>query len=487
MSSSSKGAGMSQADVLNLSVATGPDIVASYLEEPLLLFGSGGVHLDPRAGIAGFGPYSLGLSTHPATVRVGLVGAAEHIETARLWLERAAEGITGDKTNPSFPGFAEDRGFFSTLKFDDLWDAQISQTEMATVLGVRGQRDRFEAAVELYTEKIRLVAERDQPPDYLILTESDEFVQRCGVADFFDKDVGAVHRDFRRAMKAAAMKFRVPTQLLRQRTMEGRDPTAPAKIAWNYCTGLYYKAGGFPWVPRGLEPGTCFIGVSFYRPLGSRSTLQTSLVQAFNEYGDSLILRGHEFDWDPDREGSRSPHLNEEPAARLVDLALDRYELENGTPARRVVVQKSSQYWPQEREGFVGRLSERVQRFDLLSLDTRQSNVRLITTTKYPPLRGTRFKIGDLDYLYTTGFIPALREFHGVHVPSPIQISDHVGQDTSRTDLLREILLLTKLNWNSAMFCGKLPVTLKFAGLVGEIMKEVSPEDAPLPQFKFYI
>jgi hypothetical protein len=53
--------------------------------------------------------------------------------------------------------------------------------------------------------------------------------------------------------------------------------------------------------------------------------------------------------------------------------------------------------------------------------------------------------------------------------------------------LLREILLLTKLNWNSAMFCGKLPVTLKFAGLVGEIMKEVSLADAPLPQFKFYI
>jgi hypothetical protein len=55
-----------------------------------------------------------------------------------------------------------------------------------------------------------------------------------------------------------------------------------------------------------------------------------------------------------------------------------------------------------------------------------QSTVRLITTSKYPPLRGTRFTVGDLDYLYTTGYIATLNEFHGVHVPAPLQVSDHV-------------------------------------------------------------
>lgn len=29
----------------------------------------------------------------------------------------------------------------------------------------------------------------------------------------------------------------------------------------------------------------------------------------------------------------------------------------------------------------------------------------------YPPMRGTAFSIGDLDYLYTTGFISELHEF----------------------------------------------------------------------------
>lgn len=478
---------MSRAEVLKLPVAAVPVIDASYLQEPLLTFAGGGLHVDPRAGIAGFGPHSLGTPTHPAIVRVGIIGTAEMIGTARTWLEGAASGVRGDKTNPSFPGFASDRGFFSALKFDGAWDVLISQTEMTSLLDTRRQRERFDAAVDLYSSKLGLLAERDHPPDYVILTISDEFLRRCGTSDYFDSELGAVHRDFRRALKAAAMRYRLPTQLLRQQTMEGRDRTAAAKIAWNYCTGLYHKAGGFPWAPAGIEPGTCFVGISFFRPLGSRNTLQTSLVQAFNEHGEGLILRGHEFEWHSEREGTRAPHLDDEQAARLIDMVLDRYEAENGAPARRVVVQKSSRFWPREREGFVGRLSDRVQRYDLVALETRQSHVRLITTTKYPPLRGTRFSVGDLDYLYTTGFIPALNEFHGVHVPSPIQISDHVGQDTPREQLLREILLLTKLNWNSASFCGKLPVTLRFAELVGEIMKEIPRDREPLPQFKFYI
>jgi hypothetical protein len=38
---------------------------------------------------------------------------------------------------------------------------------------------------------------------------------------------------------------------------------------------------------------------------------------------------------------------------------------------------------------------------------------------------------------------------HG-HVPSPLQVADHVG-DTAKADLLREIMTLTKMNWNSAL------------------------------------
>jgi hypothetical protein len=153
---------------------------------------------------------------------------------------------------------------------------------------------------------------------------------------------------------------------------------------------------------------------------------------------------------------------------------------------RRVVIHKTSRYWPDERSGFQAALGARVESFDLLALE-RQSNVRLLTTATYPPLRGTRFSVGDIDFVYTTGFVASLGEYHGVHVPSPIRVADHVHQDTPRENLLREVLTLTKMNWNWAGFGMKMPITLRFSELVGDVLREVPPDREPLPQFKYYV
>lgn len=72
-------------------------------------------------------------------------------------------------------------------------------------------------------------------------------------------------------------------------------------------------------------------------------------------------------------------------------------------------------------------------------------------------------------------------------MPAPLQVAYHIGQDTPGEVLLREVLALTKLNWNSAALGGLLPITIKFSRLVGEIMREVPRDREPLPKFKFYI
>jgi len=462
-------------------------IHCEYFAEPLLVFGNDGLHVDPKSGISRYGPRSYGLARHPDTIRVGLIGTAETIEKSTSWIQSNAKGVMGDEKHPEFPGYQADRGFSSTLQFDNNWVEQITQSDMEDVLRHRPLRDSFAAAVTLLEQKLRLLSERDQPPDYIVVGLPDDLLRRCKVVDYYDKNLGEAHRDLRRAFKAAAMKYRIPTQLLRQPTMEGKDRDNPSKIAWNFFTGLYFKAGGIPWGPTGLSPGTCYIGISFYRPLGSVfSQMETSLVQAFDEHGEGIVLRGHEVEWDPSKQGSRSPHLNEEQAHKLIDLVLDRYQQEMKQSPRRVVVHKTSQYWPAEHEGFRASLRKRVNRYDLLSLEP-QSSVRLITPSKYPPLRGTKFSVGTQDFIYTTGFISELGEFHSLHVPSPLRISHHVGQDTPRVELLREILILTKMNWNSARLGGLLPITVRFARLVGDILREVPPDRDPLPQFKFYI
>jgi hypothetical protein len=465
-------------------------IKSDYLGEPSLLFADGREHVDPKLGISRFGPKSYSPRRHhPASIRVGFIGSAETIAATRKWLSATSEGVAGDEKHPEFPGFMADRGFFSQLEFDNDWNAQLYRQEVDDLLDIRGSRQRFETLLGLMEEKLDLLSKKDQSPQYVAVALPDSIYKKCRVVDYRDSALGVVHRDLRRAFKAIAMKHQIPTQLVRQQTIDGREKDHPSKVAWNFFTGLYFKAGGSPWGPTDLAPGTCYAGIGFYRSLGCASpTMHTSLVQAFDEHGDGLILRGpDEIDWDPKEQGTRSPHLDEGQAANLIIHMLDRYQAEMKQTPQRVVIHKSSVFWPQEKAGFKKALKGRAQQFDLLSLDTRQSTVRLITANIYPPLRGTRFTVGDMDYLYTTGFIADLGQFHSLHVPSPIRVTDHIGQDTPREALLKEILVLTKMNWNSSRLGGKSPITLRFSDLVGEIMREIPRDRDPMPQFKFYM
>jgi hypothetical protein len=459
------------------------ELQASWLGEPLLRFADDGLHVDPRTGLARYGPRSLGTPRHRAQLRVGIIGTAEARDQAQQWLTDAARGVPGDETNPRFIGSSDGVGFQTVLAFNDSWTGIITRRELDDVITVRPQQERFELAVNLLEHKLRNLAP-DQPPDYVVVIPPDELVRRCRVANY-RQNGDLVHRDLRRAFKAAAMRYHLPTQMLRQQTFDGRDRTPPAKVAWNFFTGMYTKAGGYPWSPTDLEAGTCYLGIGFFRPLGEGSRMQASVVQAFDEHGEGLVLRGQDFEWDRQKMGTPSPHLGQDQAAELLDRALTRYRAERGHTPRRVVVHKTSRYWDAERAGLQEAARAHCDRLDLLALES-QSTFRVLPHNGYPALRGTRVEFGRLDYLYTGGFVPALGEFHGVHVPAPIRVADHIGHDTPRQQLLREVLTLTKLNWNSARLGMTSPITLRFASLVGEILRELGTRE-PLPQFKFYI
>src|SRR5438876_429852 len=120
------------------------------MDEPLIRFADGGRHVDPKSGIARFGPFSLNdPGRHPRLVKVGFIGSAELVEAAAQWLAGRAQGVDGDAANPEFPGFVPERGYASALTFADGWNVVLSQTEQAAVTGIRSQRERFDAALAL--------------------------------------------------------------------------------------------------------------------------------------------------------------------------------------------------------------------------------------------------------------------------------------------------------------------------------------------------
>lgn len=460
-----------------------PRTKTEWLEEPALLFAGGKTHVDPKVGIPLYGPRTLGTSRHKSEVHVGFIGTAESVANARKFYEDCCKGVAGDENNEPFPGCQPDQGFRCTLTTDLV--EPIREHEYSQVIGTRKKRDRFEALLQVLNQKLHLITERDHPLDYIVFVVPPEMFLKCRSVEYKDKGV-SVYRNLRRAFKAMAMRFDKPTQILLETTTglvgQRRSTVHPARIAWNLFNGLYFKVEGLPWGPTGLTPGTCYVGISFFRPLGESSSLRTSVVQAFDEHGEGLVLRGHQFHWDEEKYG-KSPHLPEEQAKELIDMVLEKYKLENEQLPQRMVIHKTSRFEPEEQDGFQQALKG-VSRFDLVSL-CPTSEIRLLRAGQYPPLRGTVFHVGDVSYCYTSGYLRSKGYPHG-HVPSPLQIADHKG-DTTRTELLREVLTLTKMNWNSANMFGLMPITLRFSRLVGDILREVPDSETPKAKYKFYM
>ncbi len=182
-----------------------------FFNEPSLEFASDRIHLCPKRGITLFGPRSLDMGKrHPETIRVGLIGTGESIESALGWLESCSNGVPGDDKNYRFPGFKADRGFFSELSFENETVEKLTLGELEALGKIRVKRDRFAEAVDLIGDKLRLLAQRDRPPEYVVLAFPNSLVKSSGKVDYFDKQDGQIHRDLRRAIKAVAMKHRLP-------------------------------------------------------------------------------------------------------------------------------------------------------------------------------------------------------------------------------------------------------------------------------------
>lgn len=472
--------------LLPFELAT-PHTKTEWIQEPSLLFAKGSIHVDPKTGIPLYGPRSFGTPRHKQVVRAGFIGTADSMNNAREFLQKCCEGIDGDDSQSPFPGCTSEIGYRFDLVMPDSLLEPITRQEERELLQIKKRRDRFEKMIWLLERKLEVLTQKDHPLDYVVLVLTEELYRKCRVVDYREKG-SSIHRDLRRAFKTVAMRHRIPTQILLEPTTGRVQSTIKrdhsAKIAWNLFTGMYFKVDGLPWGPVGLSAGSCFIGISFFRPLGDQSNLRTSVVQAFDDNGEGLVLRGHKFQWD-DREG-RSPHLTSEHASSLVEMVLERYKLENhNNNPRRLILHKTSRFEPEEQAGFEDVLKNVNIPYDLVSL-CPTSEVRLLRKGQYPPLRGTVFSIGDISFCYTSGYLHSQGGYPHGHVPSPIQVADHVG-DTSRTDLLREVLTLTKMNWNSANMFGLMPITLRFSRLVGDILREVPDHETPQAKYQYYM
>lgn len=102
-------------------------------------------------------------------------------------------------------------------------------------------------------------------------------------------------------------------------------------------------------------------------------------------------------------------------------------------------------------------------------------------------MRGNAYVIDNRSaYLWTVGFVPKIQSALSMEVPNPLFIEINKGE-ADINQVLKDIMALTKLNYNACIYADGEPVTLRFADKIGEILTASTEIKTPPLAFKYYI
>jgi hypothetical protein len=478
------------------------------LTEPSLEFAGGGRHLDPRFGVMDYGPADLLAEGAPRRINVGFVGEEAELVQLQAWLKKCEEPIAGKDGPgsglfPGFPGFRSDSGYRSELAFEPRLRRPIRAKKLEEVASL-DPRKRIQAAVALYLEELATMV-GDGRPDVVIcvipsvVLELENPPAPVEVPDVTDRETAESETSgsFHDLLKAPAMPHRVPLQLVRpstydakrmgrqkRRTWKRKQRQDDASVAWNFFTALYYKAGGTPWrmVRASTDLDACYVGVAFFRtPDGD--DVASSVAQIYNQRGDGVIVRGgpaHRSTED------RQLHLSADDAEAVLADALEAYRQEHRHAPARVVVHKTSAFDDAERDGML-RAGDDAELDSCELLWISNPTTRLFRSGYHPPLRGTFMELdASHGVLYSRGSVEWFGTYPGMYVPKPISLRG-AHLEMGMREIAEEVLALSKMNWNSTRFDGRLPVSIRTARRVADIIRHLPAEAHVEPTYAYYM
>ena len=476
---------------------------------------------DPRDGLGLFGPFDADLPSHPKLNYV-VLGTTIGIDAFNNWAAYMNHPII-DAPNenfrlwPPFPGFqvAFNQGFPEI----PIWSFEIDEKELLHASRLSDPHQRAFDVVDKYLEGIKIASKRDENIGIAICVVPEEVWKNCrpksqvinavgekisreriesrkaGQLEFFseyDSDQYELSRDFRRQLKARAMEYDIPIQIIRETTLRlnnknifGQRPLTPlSDRMWNLSTAMYYKCGGKPWRLVTAREGVCYIGIAFRRVEAKKETASCA-AQMFLNTGDGIVFLGEYGPWFSPKD--RQYHLSKDAANKLLSGVLKTYEQLEGKLLTEVFLHSRSDISAEEFEGYSEACPDNVK---LIGIKVRQdylNNPRLYRIGEMPVFRGTLWKMSDTSgFLWGSGFSPRPATYRGWEVPIPMRIDIQHGNAPIER-VAHDIFGLTKLNYNACQLGDAEPVTIGFSDAVGEILISNPIVEKRRPNFKFYI
>lgn len=495
----------------------------SVFPEPALEFRYEQQVVDPRDGLAIFGPYDTDAPSHPKNISYAVIGTPAGINEHSSWVHRVGRPVHTPSGHdprlwPMFPGF--EAAFACTLPAQPSRVIELDETQLVRDASNKDASKRAAGVVDRYLSGIERIERRDEQIDVVVCVVPDVVYVNCrplsrvpdgvgynpsrtvrrqreaGQGDLFERFDPAIYGysvDFRRQIKARAMRHGIPIQIIRESTLRLGDwAPAPARQltplcdrAWNLGVAYYYKAGGKPWRLSSARTGVCYVGLAYRRKDPTSSSRSACCAaQLFLDTGDGIVFMGEFGPWySPERNDF---HLHRRAARLLLEGVLNTYRDLEGQPLREIFLHCRSGLNDEEWAGFQDACPEDVA---LVGVRVRQQpfEARLYREGTRPVLRGTFWKVDShTGYLWASGFKPRLGTYDGSETPVPVRIDVEHG-DADVEQVARDILGLTKLNYNACRLGEGEPVTIGFSDAVGEILVSNPTVTDRSPKFKFYI
>lgn len=470
---------------------------SKVFDEPLLEFGDKHSHADPRWGLIEAGPLQTYLGE---VINVAVVGSSATIEHTEEFLQEATTGFESqaDKLpnlNPEWPGLQNRNPFRCDFAIEPNGVSALSLAEIAKIVREPHDGKAVNMAVDAIYRNLQSLDDSGSQPDVAIVALPVALIERVWIAHENRKGMtekedtgGSDAPNFRGLLKAQAMNLGFPIQIVWEDVVN-ENARIPRKIkesserkiqdragrAWNLLTTMYYKGSGrVPWrrLPTEGEFKSCYIGISFYRGVGGQQ-LWTSSAQMFDERGRGFILKGRRAQTET---RGRHPYMQKQDAFDLIRNVLSAYRDHHKHYPARVIVMKTSRFRDEEAEGIVEALDDCEAELRDLVWVQESYDVRVLRDGDYPVLRGTFVDLDGKGLLYTNGSIPYYGTYPGVYVPNPLLLCPHESSDSTVTQIAKEVFSLTKVNWNSTQMNQRLPIPIRAARKVGEVLKYI-PED----------
>ncbi len=273
----------------------------------------------------------------------------------------------------------------------------------------------------------------------------------------------------------------IVTQIIEERSVHTNNDMA--KIIWGLSTAIYTKAVGKLWKPQIAKHDTAYIGLSYVQSIKDNEKISIGCSQLFDSEGNGMKLYLRPLK-NP-QIIQKNPYMRSDDACRLMSNLKKVYD--ESVPLHklnRIVIHKTTHFTKEEMDGIAKGFAG-VDNIELLQIQEfsawRAIRFNNDNVTPFPIQRGTVIPLDNDTFLVWTHGSVQHDELAGKNmnyykngrgIPSPLLIRRFMGKSTAE-ELVNEILMLTKMNWNSGDGLYKiLPVTLDFAKTLSRVAKQ---------------